>query len=42
MAAAADPWPDAVTVCTSGKLADSLRQAAQAWQAAPTRTKVHR
>ena len=35
MAAAADPWPDAVTVCTSGELADSLHQAAQAWQAAP-------
>jgi hypothetical protein len=35
MAAAADPWPDAVTVCTSGELADSLHRAAQAWQAAP-------
>ena len=39
MSAAADPWPDAVTVCTSGELADSLHRAAQAWQAAPTRTK---
>ena len=36
MSAAADPWPDAVTVCTSGELADSLHRAAQAWQAAPT------
>ena len=33
MSAAADPWPDAVTVCTSGELADSLHRAAQAWQA---------
>ena len=41
MSAAADPWPDAVTVCTSGKLAESLHRAAEAWQAAPTRTKVH-
>ena len=42
MSAAADPWPDAVTVCTSGELADALHQAAQAWQAAPTRTKLQR
>ncbi len=41
MSAAADPWPDAVAVCTSGGLAASLRRAAQAWQAAPTRTDVH-
>ena len=34
MAATADPWPDAVTVCTSGGLADSLHRAAQTWQAA--------
>ena len=38
MAAAADPWPDAVAVCTSGELADSLHRAAQAWQAAPLGT----
>jgi aminoglycoside phosphotransferase family enzyme/predicted kinase len=41
MSAAADPWPDAVTVCTSGELAASLRRAAQAWQAVPARTEVH-
>jgi predicted kinase len=41
MAAAADPWPDAVAVCTSGELAASLHRAAEAWQAAPTRTEVH-
>ena len=35
MSAAADPWPDAVTVCTSGELVASVHRAAQAWQTAP-------
>ena len=35
MSANADPWPQAVTVLTSGSVAASLDRAASAWRAAP-------
>jgi len=40
MSAAADPWPEAVAVPTSGNLAESLHQAAEVWRTAPGRTQV--
>ena len=35
MCAAADPWPEAVPVPTSGEIAESLRRATEAWGTRP-------
>jgi len=40
MSAAADPWPEALAVPTSGNLAESLHRAAEVWRTAPGRTQV--